>query len=304
MSDMNYLKNLSPLGEMLTNKSRSFVHNPALLNLQSLIMASLVLVINRTAIANYSAVKAKDTPDGPYRTHEAYRTTIREFLGFTGGFVVLRQLQGWIKGWVGDAIGVEEKTNPNNYKLWDAFKKWWKNPTHKATPFEPNFTADLTPKVKPGELEPWAKRCIAAARVFKPEALTERTAIEAYLRQVHKVAPIVLASIPTVALAGVLLEKFTRDHADNVADFIGAHFGGHKGGDKKSPKPAAPVAPAPFNALSPAPVTLMKPPSFGANPPLPFNRINPNITAANAPWTNQRINPMPSRQSWPNPTFG
>jgi hypothetical protein len=263
----DYVKNLPKLGDIMISKGKSFIHNPELLNKQSLLMASLVLVINRSMIANYSAIQAKDTPEGPYRTHEAYRTTIREFLGFTGGFLVLRQLQSMIKKGFKNYLDIEDKTNPNIYPMLKNIKAWYKNPVSgKIELFKPRHWDSLTPKVNL-ENNKKAQKFIRLIENIPGVKFADNAAKEAFLLQMYKLGPIILASIPTVILAGMLLERFTRDHANQVADYIGRLLGG---GNPQAAKISAAATQASFSAMS-APPPLA---NQGLPAGLPFGRAN------------------------------
>lgn len=266
------------LGKIFANKGSSFVHNPGLLNNQSLIMASLVLVVNRAAIANYTAIKAQGTPEGPYRTHEAYRTTIREFLGFTGGFIVLRQIQGFLKNKTREHFGIKDDPNPNRYELVKNLTQWFKDPSNtekKIGSFNPQFFYHTKPGIdlEQENVKSLISRVQKACSKVGVEVLQDKHAQKAFMRQVYNMGPIVLASIPTVGLAGVLLEKFTRDHADQVADFISKHLGdNHKPNTVSKPvAQTAPVVPR-FSATSVAAPPVL--PSFGTQNSLAAASLN------------------------------
>jgi hypothetical protein len=258
--------------QIAANKGTSLVHNLSDLQRQSLILASLVLVGSRIMIANVSAIKAKGTPEGPYRYRESIRTDIREICGWTGGFIVLRQLESAIKKSMADVLHIKEQQNPYKYSTWGAIKEWKENPALVVTKFKPDFTVDLTPTIDPKNY--WAKMLVAK---FKPNSMEAKD----FIRQVYKFAPIGLASIPTVLLAGAYLERVTRDHSDHVVDFISQHLG--SGAKAKGANP--PVASAALLPKTPMP--------FPGTPPMPYNNRFTGMPspAKVSPWQT----PMPPR---------
>ncbi len=208
------LKNIAVnLGSVATNKASSMVHNLDELQKQSLILASLVLVISRIAVAKSSSDKAKGTPAAPYRYSESVRTYIREVCGWTFGFVVLRQLQKGIQWGLGKGLKIKTPHNPKEFSIFKALKEV--RETGKFTPFKTEFMHDATPIVEPTNttLRQWVLKLKPGLQANSPEAQT-------FLRNIYKHAPIGLASIPTVILAGAYLERGTRKYSDSVANFF------------------------------------------------------------------------------------
>ena len=210
MSVKNVAENL---GSIMSSKASSMVHNLDGLQKQSLILASLVLVLSRSAVAKSSSDKAKGTPEAPYRYRESVRTYIREICGWTFGFVVLRQLQKGIQWGLGKWLNIRTPKNQNEFSIFKAVGDVWK--TGNFTKFTPIFTADMTPIVddKTTSIREWLLKA-------KPHQIKEATP---FLRNFYKHAPIALASIPTVILAGALLERGTRNYSDPVANFFSKH---------------------------------------------------------------------------------
>jgi|GEM_PF-5496670 len=250
-----FLTRMRNLAQITDNSVKSLVNNPNKLKRDSLILASLVLVCSRMFVSNYSAIKAKGTPEAHMRYREAIRTNIREPMGFFAGFIILRQIERFIRNFMGKKLGIEEKPNPNPYRLWPALKDWFKNPTKKVAELNINLTADLKPSIKSME-NPNIQKLIGGvqwlSKKFNKNWLTKPAAQEAFIRQFYNLGPIVAASVPAVILAGVVLEKLTRDYSDRVVDFISSHLSS-KG--KPNGAPQKPMA-------SPMPM----PATFGANP--------------------------------------
>jgi hypothetical protein len=206
-------------------------------------------------VSNYSAIKAKGTPEAHMRYREAIRTNIREPMGFFAGFIILRQIERFIRNFAGKKLGIEEKGNPNPYPFWSALKNWFKHPTHEVASLKVNLTADSKSIIKSME-NPNIQKLVGGvqwlSKKFNKNWLTKPAAQEAFIRQFYNLGPIIAASVPAVILAGVVLEKLTRDYSDRVVDFISSHLSS-KGKPNGAPqKPAA------------SPVAM--PATFGANP--------------------------------------
>lgn len=228
MNTTKLLENTFQVGE---NKGLSLIHNLDKLKVESLMLASLVLVISRIVVAKISAEKAKGTPEGPHRYRESIRTMIREICGWTAGFFVLRQLQKGIQKGMGWAMDITPAPKTNEYPLWDGIKDCWKKTKENklVERFTPDFVADVTPTIKN-----WSNKYVAGlVNHFKPASMEA----EAFIQKVYKFAPIGLATIPTIILGGMILERMTRDHSDQFVDFVSQHLGSGQ-------KPTAPVAPA------------------------------------------------------------
>jgi hypothetical protein len=212
----NVFKNL---GQLASNKFTSLIQNPDSLKAESLILASLALVISRICIATTSAIKAQGTPEGPYRYKESIRTDIREVCGWTFGFVVLRFIQNKIvKPALGKLLGVTESADPNAYSLWKGMKELFKGKVEK-----------FTPHLEQGVVTEWngsrVSKWLAEAKpvqwlINKLYGNLEHDAKADFMVKLYKMGGIFLASIPTVALAGYALERFTRDHSDQVVDAV------------------------------------------------------------------------------------
>ncbi len=240
------MSNYSGFGQALWNKAKTFTH-PESFKKQSLLIASLSLVISRMAVANMSAIKARGTPEGYYRYREAIRTDMREVGGFTMGFLVLRQLQSWIdKGFRKVFNIADDSQNGFDYDLKKNLAKAWH-----GTKVD-SFTADYAHSKKfafnNGQMSAFAKG-------FSNFFHFEGKSAEALIEKVYKRGPLVLASIPSVLLAGYFLERTTRDHSEQIVDAVSKRLG-HKGTNKGMAPPKPPLqSVTPFNHAT----------QFGAN---------------------------------------
>lgn len=266
---MNTTHLLENILRVAQNKGLSMVHNLDKLKVESLTLASLVLVISRIVVAKISAEQAKGTPAGPHRYRESIRTMIREICGWTASFFVLRQLQKGAQKVMGWLMEIKPPPKANEYPLWQGIKDCWaktkKNELVKE--FKPDFVVDTAAKI-----ENWDNKWIAGLVKYTKPANMES---KAFIQAVYKYAPLGLATIPAIILGGVILERMTRDHSDQFVDFVSQHLG-------SGPKPAAPAVPV-FS-----PTATMQP--FNGQPQQPYNA---RFTGA-SPWRA----PMPIR---PNP---
>lgn len=271
---MNFVSLAENTKLIAQSKAKCMVYNLDNLQKQSLLLASLALVLERIFIATNSAVQAKGTPEGPYRYRESIRTFIRESLGWIGGFVVLRQLQKGIKWGMGKALEIEDIPSPNKFSIFGAIKELRETGAFKK--FVPVHDTDLKPILHGLKTN---NAGIQALLKLKPSNVNP----EVFIRQIHKFAPIALASIPTVMLAGAYLERVTRDHSDHVVDFISQHLGSGSKPQMACP-PATPSLPATAIAQYPA-----APPFQGAAQQ-PYNS---RFTGTTSPWSNALPPRMP-----------
>jgi hypothetical protein len=206
--------------QILQNKATTLIQSPDSLKTESLILASLALVISRIGIAQLSAVKAHGTPEGPYRYRESIRTTIREVCGWTLGFMVLRAIQSKLRSKIGSHLGVKPAPDANSYSLFGELWKMLKNPSKKVDAFNMDLTQSLEPTYNKLAQKGYVKKFLDSN--FAQKLIKSRFGgqEEKFVKFLYKVCPIALASIPTVALAGYALERFTRDHSDKVVDFV------------------------------------------------------------------------------------
>lgn len=206
----------------------------------SLIASSLILVLSRILVANYTAFKSKGTKDGPYRYREAMRTNIRELCGWTFGFVVLRYFQGLTKKAIGKFFGITESGGLPRFRPFKQLKTAF-NAAVQKKPFQVGG-----PPVDPALPRVFDFSNKAAFRKVRP--ILERIPglrgkpAHAMLQAFYNWTPILLGSIPAVFLAGYALERFTRDHSDQVVDMISQRFNRNKAasaGKGNAPMPGA-----------------------------------------------------------------
>lgn len=211
---------LSNSWQIVKNKANSLVQNPDSLKNESLILASLALVISRIIIANVSAVNARGTSEGPYRYRESIRTTIREVCGWTLGFMVLRAIQAKLRAKIGSHLGVKAAEDKNSYSLFGSFLNMLKKPGDKVNPINLDLAQSLEPTYNKAVQKNYVKTFLGSD--FARNLIRNRFGgqEEKFVKFLYKVCPIAIASIPTVALAGYALERFTRDHSDKVVDFV------------------------------------------------------------------------------------
>ncbi|WP_373531985.1 hypothetical protein [Vampirovibrio sp.] len=266
---MQPLKNLPQVARNLGN---NVLNQPGFFRDQSLILASFALVLSRIVVANISALKSVGTPEGPFRYRESIRTDMREIGGFGMGFLVLRLVQWGVKKGLRSHLGITERKLDSDYPL----KNAWRDLTtkEKPAPVRLKLTWDSFPRIAEDQLSPLAQKISdvfeapvlkslkhkATAHV-KTEGLSEAEKLlvknKAFITEgVYKIAPILISSIPTVALAGYLLERVTRDHSEKIVDAVSKRIGTQS----KSPH-----APSSF-ATPPEPLPMANPPQFGVRP--------------------------------------
>lgn len=221
---------------VLQNVGSSIVNKPGFFRDQSLILASLALVISRIVVANISAIKAQGTSEGPFRYRESIRTNMREIGGFLTGFGLLRGFQSFTQKALRKPLGVEVSSLSDGY----SFKQLWEDLTSKTRPvaFDPKLAYSTDPFIASGELKPLARFVSRAfdapglkllkeksAAQVKTEGLSKAAADLAknkafIVNGVYKLVPILIGSIPSVALAGYFLERMTRDHSEQIVDVV------------------------------------------------------------------------------------
>jgi|GEM_PF-2691137 len=261
------------LGKVAKNKTTSMFQNPDQLKTDSLILASLVLVISRIVVANLSAIKAMGSTEGPFRYKLAVQTDIREICGWTFGFVVLRQIQNWVKKKIAAPMGIRKIGEPPKYPLWsnvrNAFTKAGPNPLHLG--FAAAEKLDYNPAAVSVKLREFLTKSPWARPIFTKLGKTEAECMKTLFRAV----PIAIGSVPAVILAGYALERFTRDYSDHVVDVVSKTFKTSGKGMGSKPKPAnsesKPFSPsaaqepqAPVLSLNSAPQNV----GFQSQPPL------------------------------------
>ena len=304
------------LGKVAKNKTISMFQNPDQLKTDSLILASLVLVISRIIVANLSAVRAMGTSEGPYRYKESIRTDIREICGWTFGFIVLRQIQNWVKKKIAAPMGIRKIGEPPKYPLWsnlrNSFTKAGPNPLR--LDFATAEKLDYNPAAVSVRLREFLTKSPLVRPIFTKLGKTEAEC----MKTLFKAVPIAVGSVPAVFLAGYALERFTRDYSDHVVDVVSKTFktSGKGMGSKPANGDAKPFSPpaaqepqAPSLSLNSAPQNTGFPsqpplnPSVGAAPPvqqaLPLQALPAMIAAPSF----AGFNPRPMRPAMPHRNY-
>lgn len=264
--------NASHLGTAFLNKGKSLLH-PEFMKEQSLILASLALVISRIVVANVSAMQARGTADGPYRYRESIRTDMREVGGFSLGFLVLRAFQAGIRKGLRAGLNIKPpEDGGHSYKLFENLKKVCKEGVAPA-PFDPDYAKEV--KVHFNKEGGFGK--LGALMQKIPKVPVQAKDAEAFFTKVYKRGPIIIGSIPTVFLAGFMLERMTRDHSEAVVDAVSKHFGGGSKSPSQQPVSSQPAAPS-VSSVGALPVTTL--PQFGANRYAMPYPARPNLFAA------------------------
>lgn len=274
--------------QVARNIGNTILNKPGFFRDQSLILASLALVFSRIFVANVSALRSQGTPEGPYRYRESIRTDMRELGGFTLGFGLLRAFQFGLKKGLKKWLGVTEERLDDGYspkRIWKDLtgktrptpinlKLAWDNPAHiKENKF--TWLAQKTADVfdAPG-LKTLKDKATAKVKVDGlPEAEKVLAKNKAFIVDgIYKVAPILISSIPTIALAGYLLERVTRDHSEKIVDAVSKRFSSAD----TPPKPTVATLPVPSSPVS----SLAASPQFGMRPMVSPYRASSNLFAA------------------------
>lgn len=244
------MSRLGNVGAVFKNKVVSMFQDPEALKTDSLILASLVLVISRILVANVSAMRAMGTPEGPYRYRESIRTDMREICGWTFGFIVLRQVQNWIRKTLANPMGITKVGEPVKYPL----LKNLKAAVSGKTPAEVELNLSTMERLEYNAAKA-SKKLLNFLNKHKAFHKLGKTEAERMLTM-YKAVPIALGSIPAVFLAGYALERFTRDYSDQVVDLVSKTFNKPK---TDMPNASAVVSPAP---VSPAVASAPQAPQF------------------------------------------
>ena len=226
----------------LTGVTHNLMQNPTLITRNSLIVSTLILVLSRIGITFQSANKTKGTPEASFRRKEAIKTTFREACGWTVTYGLFRGIENLTRKIMRDYFGIEKQTHGlglSNLKheLGYALRRE-KSHFKGVKPIElvDNYQFGFTQTARYEKLKP------AIDRLFKALHLnTTVTDATARLKGLYKWAPVVAATIPTVLLSGVVLERYARDHADNLAENLSskwhAGFDPASGGGVQNPVP-------------------------------------------------------------------
>lgn len=239
------------LGKVAKNKTVSMFQDPDQLKTDSLILASLVLVVSRILVANLSAIKTMGTSEGPFRYKQAVQTDIREICGWTFGFIVLRQIQNWLKKKLAGPMGIRKIGEPPSYSLWKNLVKSFTKQGPEA--LQLNLATAQKLEYNAAAASPKWRDFLTKSPLVKP-LFSKLGKTEAdCMKMLYRAAPIALGSIPAVFLAGYALERFTRDYSDHVVDVVSKTFKNSKAAQMSAG--ANPEA-KPQTQASPNPTTL------------------------------------------------
>ena len=224
------------------NGGESLMQDHSRMQNNSLILSSLILALSRVFVSNYSARKSKGTSDGPLRYREAIRTTIREVCGWTFGYVILRWMQNMVKLGMAHQFGIKDKYGKPVRFTPSYFMDKWKttlrnSPTGQA--LKASINRDGYEVIRKSR-RPIGEKVFEFANVARAEKFQKwvskiipkaaKLSTKEFMQVAYRWAPIVIGSIPSVVLAGYMLERFTRDHSDEVVATISKRFGGDAGG--------------------------------------------------------------------------
>lgn len=233
--------------QIARNTGHNLMQDPARLKTNSLIISSLILVLSRVFIANLSAQKSKGTPEAPLRHREAIRTTIREFCGWTFGYIILRWVQNMTRTAMKVYFGIVDRHGEiPRYKPKYFAERWAAMirdlPVVKALSASVRRHKFDIPKA---EIDTTVEKALEFAHVDRVDRVknligkvlpaAKRMGRQEFMETMMRWAPIAVGSVPAVLLAGYALERFTRDYSEQVVNTLSKRFG-----DKKdaAPEPA------------------------------------------------------------------
>jgi hypothetical protein len=217
----------SNVRKVIAHKSDSLILNAPRFRNNALLFSSLILVLSRIGVANITAAKARGTAESSYRNREAIRTQIREIGGFTFTFVVLRAFQEVVKSLMRKSFGIKESGGPEDYPFLKNLGAALKG---EQIPEEFNFKLDRPTEFKVdagSRASQWVKGAaewfhaktgnglgVGLSKTLNPEQFSN------LMKHLYEFAPIVSGSIVAFLLGGFALEKFTREHSNEVVDFL------------------------------------------------------------------------------------
>lgn len=251
MPSISFIKTQAPILMANTRTlAKNYLHtlpqNHSNLRSNVLIFSSLILVLSRIAIAKVSAQKAQDKPDGNFRYREFIRTFIREAAGWTLSFMLLRSIEkvvryGVIKAFkIHLAPAAEHLANvaKPTEKLIHQFEL--KPRTLMGTFGEVFGQVKQVLKGKPLEISPlqnatpyYGSNHFSFDNHKLYDWLENRKVMSLFsgfqnlsplekVKQFYRYFPIVVGSIPAIALSGYALERFNIDHSQKIFDALAA----------------------------------------------------------------------------------
>jgi hypothetical protein len=215
------------VGRAIAHKGESILQDPAEFKFNAMALSSFLLVIARVTIASYSAAKAQGTPDGPYRTQESIRTDIREIGGVSSSYGLMLAVTLLLKAAMRKAWGIP---TAEGYALWKNIREAAKNrhdPAFKVK--RPDWAGMLSRSenfvANPEKAKGLLAVINAIRRIFnKPTLKNDAEKISA-IGKVYTWTPVVLSGGMALYVSGMLLERFTRNHSNDVVDWINSKSG-------------------------------------------------------------------------------
>jgi len=220
---------------VMAGVTHNMMLNPKLMTRNSLILSTLILVLSRIGIAFQSANKAKGTPDAAFRQKEAIKTTIREAGGWTLTYGFFRGVENLTRKAMRDYFGIEKQTF--GLGLRDLGREFGralrreKSPFNGVKPIEmvDNYQFNFTQKARYQKLDGTIEKLFKTFRLSKETFADDAVRQLSRLKGLYKWVPVIVGTVPTVILSGVILERYTRDHADEMADKLAGKLHGHAG---------------------------------------------------------------------------
>lgn len=227
------INSLQAVGQLAKNSARvvagashNMMLNPKMLTRNSLIASTFILVVSRIAIAFQSAKKAKGTPEESYRQKEAIKTTIREAGGWSLTYGFFRGVEYLTRLALRRTFGIERQDmglglKDFRHEIGHALKRR-KSPFNGVRPIEmvDNYSFSYSQKSRYDKLEPFVEWLHKKLPLSKETFIDDAARKLARMKALYKWVPVIAATLPTILMSGVLLERYTRDHADEMADNV------------------------------------------------------------------------------------
>jgi hypothetical protein len=236
------------------------------------IVASFLLVLSRVFTAWKTALTAEDNgEDKKFATKEAYRTTLREFGGFTFSYALLKSVEKKTTKYLLDKVGLDLKSEPQepHVKVYGRplpsikqatkqfvgnVKKVFKNSaiTEEVAPSK-IYRQDAGPDLKDGNYKNFAARYNRSnlfrrwVNLFQPstwrkQGLNSKTRLGANLlaqgktplelfKPYLKNSPMLIGGLTALGLSGFFLEWLTINKMDTITGWLS----GHQGDDPVTP---------------------------------------------------------------------
>ncbi|MGE0201079.1 MAG: hypothetical protein AB7P76_08935 [Candidatus Melainabacteria bacterium] len=226
-------------GIMVRDLSRSLYEHHSVLKKNAFIISSLILVITRVLIAQNTARKARRTNDteAGYRQQEAMKTTVRELGGFTFSFALLRTVESFVKRQIRHGFSLKKDDTIMKHlrtQAWRVLKKG-----QEYVPYETYSEVGLrsisqhsAAAWKAGEWYSRLRLDTICKALGWGSVLSESGAIVDFNRMLNRTHTAIFRIVPVLAgmvtagtLSGYALEKITRDHYQDLANFTRGFLG-------------------------------------------------------------------------------